>query len=246
MAQAFGQGFPCDQDLRARLVLPLDTPQLRTPHISTVSAEHQAYPGSRVISGHPSSQSRSVLSNHMLPSNVQQFPLPAQDQSPPQQVIGNLPTHSPPMYFNDYLKLHNQFAIPLPLPTANESIYASSHGVIRNSSSPGFSTSAHQPYSHTRTWTDAPSSHQSDPTTSMALDDNVGDNHWPYHLASFPNELPGERGPYGGQGVTHGSGLHVHRNHDPLQQLEGSSSTTSSHKYQTWEELAHELGLHKK
>ena len=242
MAKAFGQGFPGDQELRARLARPLDTSQSQTPRIS-VSAEHQAYPGSRITSDHPSSQSRSVPSNHMLSSNIQQFPLPAQDQSPLQQVVGHLPTHSPPMYFNDYLKLHNQLAIPLPSPTANDSIYASSHGVIPNSSAPGRSTSAYQRHSHTHTWTYTPSSHQSDPTTSMALDDNTADN-WPYHRASFPNELPGERGPHGGQGVAHGSGLYIHRNYNPPQRPVESSSTASSHKYQTWEELAHELGFH--
>lgn len=246
MVQAFGQGFPCDQDLRARLALPLDTSQLQTPRISTVSAEYQAYPGSRVISDHPSSRSRSVPSNHTQPSNiVQQFSHPAQDQSPGQQVMGNLPTHSSTMYFNDYFKMHNQLAIPLPLPlpTVNDPIYASSHGVIPHPSAPEYSPSAHQHYSHTGTWTGAPSGHQSNPSTSMALDDNAGDN-WPYHQASFPT---GGRGPHGDQGVAHGAGLHTHQNYSSSQQLQGpESSSTSSHKYQTWEELAHELGFHNK
>ena len=249
MVQAFGQGFPGDHDLRARLAIPLDTSQLQTPRISTVSAEYQAYPGSRVTSSHPSSQSRSVPPNHTQPSNiVQQFPPPAQAQSPGQQVMGNLPTHSQTMYFNDYLKMHNQLAIPLPLPlpTANDPLYASSHAVIPHTSAPGYSSLAHQHYSHTGTWTGAPSGHQSNPTTSMALDDNAGDN-WHYHQASFPNELPGEHGPHGDQGVAHASGLHIHQNYSSSQQLEGpGSSSTSSHNYQTWEELAHELGFHNK
>ena len=245
MVRAFGQSFPVDQDLRARLALPLDTSQVQTPRISTVSAEYQTYPGSRVTSDHPSSQSRPVPPNHTQPSNiVQQFSHPGQDQSP-QQVMGNPATHSPTMSFNDYLKMHNQLATPLslPSPTVHDSIYASSHGVISHPSAPRYSPSAHQHYSHTGTWTGASSGHQSNPTTSMALDDNAGDN-WPYHQTSFPT---GGRGPHGDQGGAHGSGLHIHQNYSSSQQLEGpGSSSTSSHKYQTWEELARELGFHNK
>jgi hypothetical protein len=81
----------------------------------------------------------------------------------------------------------------------------------------------------------------------MALDDNVGDN-WPYHLPSFQGEVPEGRGPRGDQGAAHASGLHIYRNYSSPQQLEEpeSSSTTSNNKYQTWEELARELGFQNK
>lgn len=247
MVQAFGQGFPGDHDLRARLALPLDPSQMRTPRIPTisVSAKHPAYPGPRVTSGYPTScpQSRSVPSNYTLPSNLQPFPLPPQDPS----------THSSPMYFNDYLKLHNQLAIPLPLQPVHDSIYtSSSHGVMPNTSAPGYPTSPpQQRYSHGRSWSDATSSHQSNLTTSMALDDNTGDS-WPYHLASVPtvpSEMPRGRGPHGdpgpAQAQAHGPSLPVHRNYSSPQQPEEPASS-STYKYQTWEELARELGFQNK
>jgi len=245
MAQAFGQGFLGDRDLRARLALPLDTSQMQTPRISTISPEHPAYLDSRVTSGYPSSQSGLVPSNYTLPPNVQPFPLPEQNQRPLQQATGDLSTQSPPMCFSDYLKLHNQLAIPLPLPLGDDSLYTSSHGVMPNASVPGYPTSTQQRYSHAGTWSDATSGHRSNPTASMALDDNAGGN-WPYHLASFPSEVHGERGPHGDQTAAHGSGLRIHRNYSSPQQQEEPSPTTSNHKYQTWEELARELGFQNK
>lgn len=239
MVKAFGNRFPSDQDLRSRLALPLDTSQMQTPRISTMSAKHQASPGSRIICDYPS------LPNYALPPDVPHFTLPVQDQSPLQREMTDISTDSSPMYFNDYMKLHNQLATPLPLRPVNDSIYASSHGVIPNPSFSERSASAHQRYSHTRTRSYATSSRRSNPTTPIAQGGTAGD-HWSYYLAPFPSEMPGGRGPHGDQGVAHGSDPHIHQNYSPLQQSEGpeSFSTTSNYKHQTWEELARELGFH--
>jgi hypothetical protein len=244
MAQAFGQGISSDHGLRSRLSLPLHTSQMPIPGISTIAGEHQASPGSRVTTVYHSSQSRSVPSNYAPRSDVQQFPLPPQDQSLLQQAVVDLSIDSPPMYFNDYLKLHNQLATSLPLRPANDPIYASSHshGVIDNRSASGYSTSAQQHYSRTRAWSDATSSHPSNPTTSMARDEHTGEN-WSYHPVSFPSEIHRQRGLHEDQRAR-GSSFHIHQSSSAPQQPEDSASTAPKHKHQTWEELAREIGFH--
>jgi len=244
MVRAFGSNFSRDQDLRSRLAQPLDTSQIQTPRISAVPAGHQVSSGTRVASGHRSSQSRSGPSRYPASSTVQQTPLPSEGQRPLQRAMMDLPTHSPTMNFNDYLKLHNQIAPPLPFGQANESVYAAAHGVIPNPSAAGYSPPAQQRHSHARTWSNATSSHRSSGTTAMARGDTAGDS-WSYHPGPFPSGPPGEGGSHGDQGAAPAPSLQTHPDYGSLQQMEepGPSSTASSQTHQTWEQLVRELGL---
>lgn len=238
MVQVFGVNFSCDQGVRVRLALSLETSQIQTRRVSTVSTEYQVSSGS---SGHRSSQCRMVPSNYPLSAAVQRPPLPSEDHGPLhplQRTMADTPT----MSFNDYLKLHNQTATPVPFGQGNNFAHASAHGMIPNPSAAaaGYSPPAHQRYSHTRTWSNATSSG----TTAMPRGDNSGDN-WPYHPSSFTSGPPGESATCGDQGAAHASDFQTHQNYESPPQAEETapSPTTSSHNCQTWEQLVRELGL---
>ena len=242
MVQIFGSSFLGDQDLRSQLAPPLDTSQMQTPRASTLSVEHQDSSGSRGTSGYHPSHSRTVPSNN---TRVQQTRRPSQDQSSLQQATVDLST---PLCFNDYLKLHNQTAAPMPFGPVYGSVYTSTHGVLPNPLASEYTASAphhpHHPH-HPRAWSDGISGHRSSGAPLMAADENAADD-WSYHLASFPSDTPPEHGSTGDYGESHGFGLQTPRNYRSTEQPGEPEFefTTPGHKHQTWEQLARELGLH--
>jgi hypothetical protein len=258
MAQVFGSDFSSNQDLRSRLVLPLVTPST-TPRASTISAEHQASSGPKVASssGYYPSQPRPAPSNYTLSPNVQHTTLPSQAPNPLQHAMSGLSTHSPTMYFNDYLKMHNQMATPGPFGPVTGSAYGFEHGAIPGPSASGYSAPSRPHFPQRHTWSDATSSSQftgtsstailahQTPASSTARENNAVD-YRSYHPATFLSGVPVGRGPRGDQQAAQGPGPQTYPNDASTLQPEDTdpSPTTSTRSHQTWEELAREFGLH--
>jgi len=284
MARAFGSNFSGDRDLRSRLAVPLDSSQMPTPRITPVSLSatlRASSSGSRVPSGSSyghSSQSRPVPSHSamFIPNTQQQqqqtpFPPspPLQDESPFQRAMAGLATRSPPVNFNDYLKLHHKTAAPSPFNPVNVSVYASastSTSASTSASAHGVGVTPNPPASvypapvqqqqrryHARSWSDTTSGRRptgsGSGTTPTSRRDDSARNHWPYP-ASFPRSgSPRDReerdSPGGQAAAVHGSYPQAQQSYGPPQQPEdrGTPPTTHSHGHPTWEQIARALGL---